>query len=291
MRIEPIAPQGFDAAMRFSEARSAAPETASYPLFADPSQRRRALARAQENGLLLGAYDRDALVGVLALRREAGGRYLESDGAFADSPDVYGAFLSSLPAAFDGYEIIFGFPKANVSACDIMAARGEVCDSATVTLLGRERFPAAAETRCVRIDGGNYAPFAAFHDSHEPDMYWNSSRLRANLSDWLVYAVKNGEDIFGSVTMNIADRRRGEIFSLTCAAEEGAGALLTAVGAAYFDLPNGREILFFIDDRQPCHLTAALSLGFAVVGGYKSYKIQLKNANAHPAPERRSSDA
>lgn len=271
LTVRPVGPKEIKAALGLAKKYNASPLTASYPLFKNEGQIKAEFEEAQKNGLLLGAFDGDRQDGALCLADC--GDFLQSLGLFSPA-EVYGDFLEYLSAIYPGREALFGFPQQNAGAAEFMGKRGKILERATVTLLKREKFK-RQDNHSIRIDKDNFGRFAEFHDKNEPEIYWNSERLKESLDNWVIFTAEDGRGVCGSVAAYIGGGSRAEIFALTCDGENVAAELLSAAAEAFFNDKGGESVLFFVDDAQGRQLEAALKSDFEITGGYASYKIKL----------------
>jgi len=117
------------------------------------------------------------------------------------------------------------------------------------------------------IDAEKFAPFATFHDISNPDMYWNSARVKENLSNWRIHTYSINGKIVGYV-MILND------FEVICAHAKNSlhTKRLMAVAAADAFIRGSTQLLYMLDDNDEVNLKSAAGIGFTQCGYYHGYK-------------------
>lgn len=122
-----------------------------------------------------------------------------------------------------------------------------------------------------RITDNTFNEFAAVHDARITDMYWTSERLGRDLSKWGIFCLRADGAISGYTIMSMRDPHEAEIFCMEAFDMAAMQKLFAATAGYAFD--NGKTEVLYMADTPLTH-DAALSVGFAVTGFYKGYKIK-----------------
>jgi hypothetical protein len=127
--------------------------------------------------------------------------------------------------------------------------------------------------KTVPVDEENFEQFALFHDKvKDPEMFWNSEKIRKNRAEWGISALYDSGEIKGYAMI----RSGWEIYCVTADNIEAKVALTAAMVsvAEKKAFPAGKEVLFMVDRDDYPTLDAASQLGFRRAGFYIGYRAQ-----------------
>ena len=141
-----------------------------------------------------------------------------------DIPQAIDEFITCAKELYGGYEINFGFPKDNTSACMHLEKLGfPVYEESSVFVLHfKDYMPKPEDGHIIRVTEENWDAFRCLHDG-QPDMYWNSGRLYEALQGktkypWQMYLYEEDGKAKGCIYF-VYVRGMMEIFG--CDYEEG----------------------------------------------------------------------
>ena len=133
----------------------------------------------------------------------------------------------------------------------------------------------------INLKPNNYKEFAIFHDTNNPEMYWNSQRLLEKPNSFDIFILMKDEKIVGSIIISIYEvvgKKAAEIFGLTIDDKfQDAGLELALLSKSIKStLDKGVEnIIYFIEKDSKNELDAATQIGFKEVDDYNSYGITI----------------
>jgi len=258
------------------------PANRSYPLFHSQGEITTEYASRLEerNAALLGCFRQRRLIGLLCYFFHPGEQYLQTT-AFTIAEDydtVASTFVKYLGANFGGYDIYVGVTAENTCAAEALQSNGyELIEASLDMRLGRSQFidQYSSSHEIVRIDRTGLEEYAGFHMTHFGDIYWTIERLRKNIDQWTILALKTEGKINGGIFLR-SDASGAEIFGMASAASAGehaASALLSQALRTVFDEnPNVDEVVFFTDEDDRFNQRAALSNGFRCHSRYRCYR-------------------
>ena len=258
------------------------PANRSYPLFHSQDDMRTEYAsRLQEqNAALLGCFRERRLIGLLCYFFHPGEHYLQTTAlAVAEDCDtVASELLKCLSASFKGYEICVGITAENTCVAEALQSNGyELIEVSLDMRLGRSQFidQYSSNHEIARIDRTDLEEYAGFHTTHFSDIYWSIERLRRNVDQWAIFALKTEGKISGGIFLR-ADAGGAEIFGMAfedSADDHAASALLSKALRTVFDEnPDVDEVVFFTDEDDRFNQRAALSNGFRCHSRYRCYR-------------------
>lgn len=111
-------------------------------------------------------------------------------------------------------------------------------------------------------------------------MYWNSTRLYEALDSWYVYLYMNSTEILGSILICKPKMQTIEIFALfveeVLDKEDIIESLLCqAIEQIRDEKKDIKQVIFFIEEKEPIHYRVALRAGFQEKGSYRCYAVDL----------------
>lgn len=281
--LRPIGENDINAAAELTERLFKRPRGRSYPLLSGAGEiaEEYRFRAADANSSLLGYYEGDGrLAGVLALFYFPGEGYLQSTAFVAEEGcAAFEAFLLHLKENFAGYEANVGVAKENERAICALTSFGFALGEASADMrLGRARFaPSTGEFFPVeRVRRETFDEYAAFHDAHFPDVFWNARRLGEELGNWRIFAVREGGKIAGGIFISVYGNM-AEIFGMA-AGRDGRRAetlLSGALAAVLEENESIAEVAYFEDEGARANLCAAIACGFSIRGGYRLYAKRL----------------
>ena len=136
-----------------------------------------------------------------------------------------------------------------------------------------------AEFRLRRIGTREFDSYAAFHDAHFGETYWNAARLRQEADAWYIFAYAPDGTIQGSSFMHV-QTDTAEIFGFAFETAEHAKRaalplLSHALQTALSENPAIESVVFFADENGAAILHAASACGFTVHSRYRLYESVL----------------
>lgn len=273
-------------AVRFSECLLGKPESQSYPLFQSPAEieAELRLRLCDANGGLIGCYARAQLCGVLCYFSIPAEQYLQTTAFLAaeGAEEVYSRFIAHLRRQHPGFTALIGLSDKNISAASALADAGFLLTEASADLrLTRAAFrPAALPFSALRrIGKKEFDSYAAFHDAHFGETYWNAARLRQEADAWYIFAYAPDGGIQGSIFMNVQNATAeifGFAFETAEHAKRAALPLLShALQTVLSENPAIESVVFFADENDAAILHAASACGFTAHSRYRLYESVL----------------
>lgn len=196
-------------------------------------------------------------------------RYLQTNGFFMNrnTEQALAEFMEYAGVHFAGYDFYLGFPKKNACAIAFLQSRGfTLSEEAYHDIFVFDGSAIQSEaTGLVKVTESNFTEFRKIHQT-DSDTYWNSERIYATLSEWMIYLLYRDGMAVGYICA-----RDGEIYSVgyrdhlfdQCTYKALVTAILRDLKAAGY-----RHMTFFNDEESQ---SAALEIGFSCVGEYVLY--------------------
>lgn len=183
-------------------------------------------------------------------------------------------FMDCISARYAGYEVFFCYHNTVPPEQFLDAAGAALVDDCIEMRLTGVSTPAAAIAHGVTpLDEASIDEFCALHDSRCPDMYWTGSRIRADMSRWGIFVIKDHNRITGYIMMAIWNPVEAEIFHVEAANTiQGSALIISAVEYAFSI--SRREVLFMVD-KDSVQQQMALSAGFCVTGYYQGFAVKV----------------
>ncbi|MTH07956.1 hypothetical protein GMA43_12045 [Turicibacter sanguinis] len=259
-------------------------ETCSFPKykdFGDLYERFSKSLNDNEDKVLAYIEDQE-LIGVLTLQVKSQDLYLQSlGGIFAkrDFNRVASKFIDYLRDHYLNFELFFGYPIENQVAISYLESiQAELLDACVTMKLQKEDFMSITpHHEVIPLPKERYAEYAIFHDTHHPNLYWNSKRIFEHLDLWKIYVGVDQDSIVGSLFIR-CNSVEYEIFGLSLnQAYQNQGLELDLLSVSLEDClnPSLDYVLFFVDEETPTQIEATLRVGFKPIDTYRCYKIQL----------------
>lgn len=187
-------------------------------------------------------------------------------------------FLEYARERFRGYDLYLGYPAENRKAVDFLAANGfELLEESFNNTAFLDNYePTPTDGGFVRITEENFDLFCTLHSNADPDMYWNSDRLRSDIDKWNIFVMLRGGEASGSVYYTAVGDGWFEIFGIDMKdnvhdGEAFCNLLRGALNTAKEQ--GGKYVTFFCGERER---DLAESLGFVCVGGYVCYRMHIE---------------
>ncbi|WP_202709009.1 GNAT family N-acetyltransferase [Sporosalibacterium faouarense] len=276
-----------EVAVNLAYSLSKSPSTNSYPLrnsqeeFLDKFNQ---ISKYPDDELL-GFFIDNELIGVIYLNVLKSDLYLQTSSIFIkDNIDiVMPTFIEYLHEKYKGYEIYIGYTKENKKSINCLLSHGfQIVDSSIDQRIKRNEFrPSSLQHSIIKINQTNYTSFGEYHDSNETDIYWNSSRIKGDFNNWIIYSYWSDSQIRGSIAAKKSKMAPDEleIFSLAIdkdmtnkGIEED---LITAVLKDGFKNHNIENVLFFIESNDNNAFEYSKKLGFKVHSNYECLTAKL----------------
>jgi len=311
-----ITPDQLNYAVDFSWNLCSDMKQRSYPLFRSRSQMLQEFRWSieHENGELVGWFEGKELRGILCYYWLPEDSYLQTTGFYiagtgengeARETDKNGKagengepcgpdqkiaddFLSYLEHKFPDYKINIGIPAENRRAAGVLTEHGFTVTEAShdMRLIKEDFRKLPVLHKIIRIDETNFDHYAAFHDVHFQDIYWNTERLRSHINEWDIFVIRESKDIAGCIFSQTSGDSSagndgadsdsndcsdyGEIFGMYAADAQSAYSLLSATLCNMFvKAPLIQEVIYFIEDHEQTARQTALHCGFRTTSHYQ----------------------
>jgi len=117
------------------------------------------------------------------------------------------------------------------------------------------------------VNAEKFDNFAKFHDLTNPDMYWNSARVKETIDTWRIHTYSVQEKIVGYI-MIMND------FEVICAYSKNTlhTKRLMAVAAADAFLRGSNQLLFMLNSDEQINNDSAVGVGFVDCGFYHGFR-------------------
>lgn len=236
--------------------------------------------RHKDNKVLV-CYEKKEIVGVLNLCVIKDNNYLQSIGGIFAKKDfnfIATQFIDYLRANYSNYQMYFGYPRENEDAINFLKViKAELVESSLTMELKKDDFVRSSICNdVILLERDRYDEYAAFHDKHNPDMYWTSERIFDSLNIWKIYIIVEKQKIVGSIFIKLLKNDQAEIFGISIDKEyEHKGLELKLLSEAIYDIftQDKEEILYFVDEDAIDELQATLKTGFKQIDNYRCYKL------------------
>ena len=241
-----------------------------------------------EKDKVLALYENGELKGVLNLIISPEDNYIQGNGGIYSKDNFSNTatqFINYIKTHYTNYEVIFNYPSTNYEAINYMEEiQAELIESCIVMELDNLSFNYIEQLNnnlVINLKPNNYKEFAIFHDTNNPEMYWNSQRLLEKPNSFDIFILMKDEKIVGSIIISIYEvvgKKAAEIFGLTIDDKfQDAGLELALLSKSIKStLDKGVEnIIYFIEKDSKNELDAATQIGFKEVDDYNSYGITI----------------
>lgn len=223
------------------------------------------------------------IIGVLNLFVETKNKFLQGQGGIFAKGDfnfVATQFIDYLRKNYEGNEMFFGYPAENEEAINFLKQiNAELAESSlTMELEKNEFIKSLVSSDVVPLEKEYYDEYAAFHDKHNPDIYWTSERIFENLNIWKIYIVVKKQKIAGSILIRMVDDKLADICCVTIDSKyNSCGLELDLFSESLYDIfKEGKErVLHFVDEDANEELHAALKVGFKQIDSYRGYRLKI----------------
>ncbi len=250
--------------------------TRSYPLFADKAEIEEEfrLRSSEAHARLLAYYSRGILAGVFCFFTIPAELYLQTTAFYAGKAryaEAANAFFCYLAAYYPAYTAYIGVAAENENAANELKRNGYGLEDACCDLRCGLSDPMAqwTEDGVLRVTEEKFDEYAAFHDAHFPDIYWNAERLRSVQRDWRIFARRDGGQISAGVFLQVYGET-AEIFGLRIREREpGTKLLRHALGTICTESAAVKRAVFLADESDETAIAAARECGFHCAGHYR----------------------
>lgn len=273
-----------DEVMLFSWRFASQQETSSFPKFKEFDQLKKVFLRSfqSQEDKVLACIENEELVGVLNLQVKKEDLYLQAlGGIFAkqDFNEVAKQFIQYLKAQYPNFKMYFGYPTENIEAITFLEkSEAELIEACLTMEIKKEDFVHISPKYEVKmLSNERYEEYAAFHDYHYPNIYWNSQRIFEHLDRWNIYVAIEHEKIIGSIFIRI-NQIDSEIFGISSdEAYKNQSLELDLLSVSLKDcfLKNIERLLFFVNEEDQNQIDATLEVGFKQIDTYRCYKLKL----------------
>ncbi len=284
--LSKITAKEFDQYLDFAYRLAMDPSKSGYPTYTDQIKTSADFIRTARQGLesendeILLFRQNGRTEGWIHYFREPEDRYLQTC-VFNIQNGIAAAveeFLDYIGDRFPEHHAYLGFPEENQEAAETLLKRGFACceESFNNTFFFDAYSPLPQKSDVRPVTRKNFQDFQSLHAFYESDMYWDSHRILADLSNWHVY-ICYGQTPASSVSREqppagaIYFRSGGpmpEIYGIDY--PEGIFNETAYRGLLVEALNEGKQsgakhMTYFCDEM---HLPIALELGFQCIGKY-----------------------
>ncbi|MCL2030747.1 MAG: hypothetical protein FWG93_04310 [Oscillospiraceae bacterium] len=194
-------------------------------------------------------------------------RYIQVNDA---DENAMNALREELDRDYPAYTLVFCYHNTEPPAACLESVHAVLADDCVELRLFPENLTAHTGIIPERVSEARFAEFAAFHDRHNPDLYWTSRRIARDLSRWGIFTVRTDGRLAGYIVLAVWDPLQAEIFCLFARTAAQKEALLRTAAAYAFGL--GIPQVLLMADTLADHEEAASAAGFRPTGGfYKGY--------------------
>ncbi|MDR1705066.1 MAG: hypothetical protein LBS19_10350 [Clostridiales bacterium] len=197
--------------------------------------------------------------------------YLEVKNYTPENPDAFRAFWRELNEKYP-YCKTCDFVFNNLTAPEELLNEigAEKMDSCLEMRIEPEDFRCTAPLDNISLVTPETSDsFAGLHDRTNPDMYWTSGRIIADLSRWRIFR-RDGAYLLLSFNTDT------EVYALEAEDIQTKAALLSV--AARYAFNAGKDgVLWMVDDGKPDEIELAYRLGFKQTGTSASYRYIRKD--------------
>ena len=184
-------------------------------------------------------------------------------------------FVAHVAQTNPGVTLDIGLDGANVQAAAALERCGfKLLESAVNHTIFFEKCPIAPVSEGVALmTEADEEDFRCLHN--DPDMYWNTDRLLADLPNWRVYLHRQEGAAVAALVCRAGDWP--EVFSVEFAGGDFLAESYRAMMAACLNdlrAEGIRYMTYFEEDA--CALPILAELGFQQVGRYLAYRKELK---------------
>lgn len=257
-------------------------ETCSFPKYASFEALKDVFVRSfnHEDDQVLACIESGELIGVLNLQVKPDDLYLQSlGGIFAKRHfnEVAAQFIDYIKTRYVGFDLYIGYPIENQVAISYLEnIQGELLDACVTMKLQKADFThITPRHEVVPLPSERYEEYALLHDTQNPNMYWNSTRIFNRLDLWNIYVIMDQHNIVGSLLIKEVGIDP-EIFALSIdEAYQGQGLELDLLSASMADCISEtiEHVLFFVDEDDLAQIEATLKVGFKQIDTYRCYKV------------------
>ncbi|HEY8362796.1 MAG TPA: hypothetical protein VIK77_07920 [Tissierellaceae bacterium] len=122
----------------------------------------------------------------------------------------------------------------------------------------------------------DFDAFSSIHDKMNPDMYWNSERIKNNFNRWRIFTYCKDEEILAYIMSLIYDNNIGEIFGITSVTNIESNILEGLIYFACKDIFSlGATRIINSCDLGSFEKELYLNLGFVRTNDYICYRISI----------------
>jgi hypothetical protein len=205
--------------------------------------------------------------------------YVEVKDCEFKNKEAFHEFYNGLLEQYPGCTIDFVFVEVNAPEELMNEIGAEKIDSCIEMRLTAEAFTQATESEALAAENGpsyppsgiepvvpaTFASFAEAHDRKNPDMYWTSERIKADLSRWRIYRADDDYILLG-----IWDTT-AEIYALE-AKNAAVMASLLRQACLFAFRENKTGVLWMVDEDKPEEVRMGERMGFVRTGRYSCYR-------------------
>lgn len=222
----------------------------------------------------------EGIEGVVCLFVDLEEKYLQTMGGIYYKDDfehTIDRFIEYLREYYKHFEIIIGYTSMDKSILKVLERKGQVLDQSEFFKLHRNNLNPKENREDIKLlTMEHFESFAKIHDKMNPEMFWNSERLRKNFNKWRIFTFYKEEKIGGYVLSMIYDNSIGEIFTITTTMNIDDDILESLVYMACKDMFNmGSTGIISSCDIGSFERELYNNLGFESTNDYISYSIKI----------------
>jgi hypothetical protein len=215
----------------------------------------------------------------LQIIHEPNDNYVEVKNCSFERKEAFQTFYSELKEKYPGCTFDFVYTETDAPEELMHEIGAELIDSCVEMRLteAEEHGPVescAVSAACVAntacavepVTPATFDVFAEIHDRKNPDMYWTSARIKADMARWRIYRADDGYILLG-----IWDAA-AEVYALEAADIPAKASLLRQACTFAFRI-NKTGVVWMVDEDKPEEIKMAEVMGFVRTGGYRCYRV------------------
>ncbi len=261
-------------------------QTASYPKIHDEETLLRVLntSVSREDYRLIGCYENESLVGVVAYFWEDKDKYIQTTLFLVERNYslVATKMIDYISNHLKGYKAFIGFQKGNQLAISYFKEEMKaecIEDSVVTSIKGFTNYNMQYDMPLEQVTKENFSTYSKFHDifAKEYGIYYDSVNLLSDLEEFAILGIKEQGEFIASIFFK-TDKKISTVYGLFVSKEykdQGQEALLIDGMLDYLSssFEAVGEVIYFIDRVEADELKAALELGFKIKEEYLCFCI------------------
>lgn len=153
----------------------------------------------------------EGIEGVVCLFVELEDKYLQTMGGIYFKHDfkyTLDKLIEYLKKNFEGFEIYIGYTSRDKKILEVLDRKGKVFEKSEFFHLDEDKLISKDTNKTINIRLLNIDDFDSFskvHDEMNPDMYWNSERIRNRFNEWRIFTYCDEGKILAYILSKVYD--------------------------------------------------------------------------------------